>query len=280
MKRIISPSTIDGVIPAPSSKSMMQRCIVAALLAEGQTAIVNHSLCDDTRAAIKIAEQLGASVSIEQDVVRISGGFDPKEEVLHCGESGLAIRMFSAVASLHHAPIVLTGLGSLENRPIGMVEQPLSELGVKCETTNGFIPIRVKGPLKGGSAQVDGSTTSQFLTGLLMSLPVVHDDSELLVHNLKSKPYIDITLNVLNDFGIEVENQAYKRFFIKGNQQYKAREYEVEGDWSGAAFLLTAGALKGRVRVTGIQTDSSQMQTDIHLSSIVLASYYLRLPCL
>jgi 3-phosphoshikimate 1-carboxyvinyltransferase len=263
MKRIISPSTINGAIHAPSSKSMMQRCIVAALLGEGQTSIMNPSLCDDTLAALRIAEQLGAAVTLENDQVRISGGFNPREEVLHCGESGLAARMFSAVASLHHAPVTLTGLGSLKNRPFGMIEDPLSELGVECETTNGFIPVRVKGPMKGGRARVDGSTTSQFLTGLLMSLPVVNKDSELLVRNLNSKPYIDVTLKVLRDFGIEVENQVYTRFLVKGNQHYKAREYEVEGDWSGAAFLLTAGALNGKVKVTGIQKDSPQADRNI-----------------
>jgi len=241
----------------------MQRCIVAALLGEGQTSIMNPSLCDDTLAALKIAEQLGAAVNLENDQVRITGGFNPREEVLHCGESGLAARMFSAVASLHHAPVTLTGLGSLKNRPFGMIEGPLSELGVECETTNGFIPVRVKGPMKGGRARVDGSTTSQFLTGLLMSLPVVNKDSELLVRNLNSKPYIDVTLKVLQDFGIEVENQAYNRFLVKGNQHYKAREYEVEGDWSGAAFLLTAGALNGKVKVTGIQKDSPQADRNI-----------------
>ena len=258
MKRIICPSTINGVIRAPSSKSMMQRYIVAALLAEGDTWIKNPSLCDDTLTALGIAEQLGATVSMEQEVVRISGGFNPKEEVLNCGESGLGIRMFSAVAALHHSPLILTGMGSLESRPVGMIEQPLAELGVECETTSGCIPVSVKGPLRGGKARIDGSTTSQFLTGLLMSLPVVHTNSELLIRNLKSKPYIDVTLKVLQDVGIEVENQAYKRFLVKGNQQYKAGEYEVEGDWSGAAFLLTAGALNGRVQVTGIQPDSLQ----------------------
>ncbi len=263
MKRIISPSTINGAIHAPSSKSMMQRCIVAALLGEGQTSIMNPSLCDDTLAALRIAEQLGATVTLEKERVRISGGFNPKEEVLNCGESGLGIRMFSAVSALHHSPVILTGLGSLENRPVGMVEQPLSELGVECETANGFIPVRVKGPMKGGKARIDGSTTSQFLTGLLMSLPVVNKDSELLVRNLNSKPYINVTLKVLQDFGIEVENQAYNRFLIKGNQQYKAREYEVEGDWSSAAFLLTAGALNGSVQVTGIQPDSPQADRKI-----------------
>lgn len=258
MKRITSPSTISGVIHAPASKSMMQRCIVAALLADGQTRIKNPSLCDDTRAALIIAEQLGASVILEKEQVIITGGFNPKGEILDCGESGLAIRMFSAIASLHHAPIILTGLGSLESRPVSMVEQPLNKLGVECKTTNGFIPVRVKGPMKGGRVRVDGSTTSQFLTGLLMSLPVLHDDSELLVHNLKSKPYINITLKVLDDFGIEVENRAYEHFLVKGNQQYRAIEYEVEGDWSSASFLLTAGALSGRVRVTGVQKDSYQ----------------------
>lgn len=263
MKRIISPSTIAGVLRAPSSKSMMQRSVVAALFAKGQTTIANPSMCDDTQAALRIAGQLGASVLVENEQVRITGGFNPKDDLLHCGESGLAVRMFSVVASLHHAPVTLTGQGSLKKRPVGMIEDPLSELGVVCKTERGFIPIRVKGPLKGGRVRVDGSSTSQFLTGLLMSLPVVPEDSEILVRNLKSKPYIDLTLKVMEDFGIEVENQLHARFLVKGNQHYKAREYEVEGDWSGAAFLLTAGALNGRVKVTGIRMDSHQADRKI-----------------
>lgn len=258
MKRIIRPSTINGVIRAPASKSMMQRSAVAALFAEGQTVISNPSFCDDTLAALRIVEQLGATVTLENDRVLITGGFKPKGEVLQCGESGLAVRMFTAVASLHHTPLTLTGIGSLKSRPVGMIEGPLSDLGVDCKTEDGFIPVRVKGPLKGGRASVDGSATSQFLTGLLMSLPVVHDESEILVRDLKSKPYIDLTLKVLRDFGVEVENRMYTRFLVKGNQYYRAREYEVEGDWSGTAFLLTAGALAGRVKVTGIQKDSPQ----------------------
>ena len=258
MKRNVCPSVINGEIRAPSSKSMMQRTIVAGLLAEGVTGIENPSFCDDALAALRISEQLGADVQLGKDWVRITGGFSPRADVLDCGESGLGIRMFSAVASLHHSQIFLTGTGSLESRPVNMIEQPLKDLGVGCETTNGLVPIRVKGPIKGGKAEVDGATSSQFLTGLLMSLPFAANDSELLVKNLNSKPYIDLTIKVLKDFGIEIENRDYHHFIIKGNQQYKARNYEIEGDWSGTAFLLTAGALNGKIRITGIQPDSPQ----------------------
>ena len=267
MKKTISPSTITGEVRAPSSKSLMLRGIVAGLLASGETLIKNPSLCDDALSALKISEQLGAEVKLSSDLVRITGGFKPEEETLHCGESGLGIRMFSAVASLHNSTIQLTGSGSLENRSVNMIEKPLRELGVDCKTSNGFLPIHVKGPLKGGKASVDGSESSQLLTGLLMSLPVVSENSDLFVKDLKSRPYIDITLKVLSDFGIKIENQDYRSFRIPGNQEYRAGEYVIEGDWSGAAFLLTAGALNGSVRVTGIQPES--LQADCQILSVL-----------
>ena len=254
----VFPSQVNGVVTANSSKSHMQRAIVAGLLARGRTVISNPSFCEDSKAAMNIAVDLGAKVEVEKNRVVISGGFDPVGNILNCGESGLGLRMFSAVAALSGKEITLVGQGTLKNRSVTMIEKPLTDLGVRVTLTQGKLPVTVRGPLIGGKTIVDGSLSSQFLTGLLMALPLAEKDSELIVNNLKSRFYIDLTNKVLKDFGINVINDNYEHFFIQGGQSYKKREYEIEGDWSGSAFLLAAGAISGEVEVENLDIDSSQ----------------------
>jgi 3-phosphoshikimate 1-carboxyvinyltransferase len=204
-------------------------------------------------------------LSIGEGDVLIEGGLHPTGEILNCGEAGLSLRMFSPIAALWHEKLTLTGEGSLLNRPINMLELPLENLGVNVSTTNGHPPLTVEGPLKGGKATVDGSISSQFLTGLLMALPKAPNDSHLKVENLKSIPYIDMTLTLLKTVGIDVRHTNYETFFIKGMQTYAfpGNEYCVEGDWSGAAFLLTAGAVGGTLMVMGLDTTSPQADRKI-----------------
>jgi 3-phosphoshikimate 1-carboxyvinyltransferase len=227
-------------------------------LADGYTVLRNPSFCDDSMAALDIARRLGAVIENKKDEVFIKGGFAPNEDHVNCHESGLCMRMFTPIASLHKSLITINGSGSLLRRPVGMVQDALLQLGVECKTNNGFMPVTVKGPLRGGTAMIAGSISSQLLTGLLMTLPLVKSNSQLMVDELKSKPYIDMTLRVLSDFGIEVKNRDYEAFNIPGNQKYHACDYRVEGDWSGAAFLLVAGALSGEVKVIMLQKESEQ----------------------
>ena len=250
---------ISGMVASPPSKSFMQRVVGAALLSDGITEIINPSFCDDSLASLEIAQDLGAEVLKKGNrLLRIKGGIRPVKRELNCRESGLCLRMFPALASLTSEEIILTGSGTLFGRPVGMIEKPLQALGVQCESQAGYPPLRLKGPLRGGKATVDGSTTSQFLTGLLLALPCAEGDSVLEVENLKSRAYIDITLKVASDFGISILNENYRRFYIKGGQKFRAREYSIEGDWSAAAFLLVAGALGGSVAVSGLELDSGQ----------------------
>jgi 3-phosphoshikimate 1-carboxyvinyltransferase len=258
MQRLVKPSDIKGTIKAPTSKSMMQRAVAAALLSDGYTRLRNPSFCDDSMAALDIARRLGAVVEIEKDEVLIKGGFAPNEDHVNCHESGLCVRMFTPIASLHNSPITINGGGSLLKRPIGMIHDALVQLGVECKTIKGLMPVSVKGPLHGGTAVISGSISSQVLTGLLMALPLVKSKSKVMVDDLKSKRYVDMTLQVLADFGIEVENVNYEAFNIPGNQKYRARGYCVEGDWSGAAFLLVAAALSGQVKVIMLPDKSEQ----------------------
>lgn len=263
MIKTIRSSIIKGNIPAPASKSMMQRAIAIATLAKGKSVLYNYTPCNDSDTALEIAEKLGASVSVSGTTVTIIGGLNPKTTELSCGEAGLGIRMFTPIASLCHKPITLHGEGSLKKRPVSMLEQPLTQLGAKIITTNGYVPITVQGPLQGRYADVDGSISSQMLTGMLIALPLAVNDTTLNVKDLTSKPYIDMTLDIVKDFGITISHDNYKTFSIQGNQKYNTCEYNVEGDWSGAAFLLVAGALGGEITVSNLRPDSLQADLQI-----------------
>ena len=258
MERCLEPSAIKGTLKAPASKSMTQRAIAAALLADGQSIIHNPSYCDDSLAAMSIAVGLGARVEPQVNELKINGSAILKEPKLNCGESGLAIRMFSPIAALYSAEIKMVGANSLKKRPMFMIEEALNQLGVKCTSSGGFIPLTIEGPIVGGYCEIDGSVSSQLLTGLLMALPLAAGNSEIRVNNLKGKPYIDMTIQILKSFGISVENRDYSLFRIQGNQKYIPQSYTVEGDWSGGAFLLVAGAINGQLCVRGLRSDSMQ----------------------
>lgn len=263
MERHLEPSALKGNIKAPASKSMTQRAIAAALLADGQSIIHNPSYCDDSLAAMSIAVGLGARVDPQVNELKITGSATLKETKLNCGESGLAIRMFSPIVALYPAEITLVGANSLKKRPMSMIEEALTQLGAKCTASGGFLPLTITGPINGGKCEIDGSVSSQLLTGLLIALPLANKDSEIKVNNLKSRPYIDMTIELLKSFGIRIENSDYSTFHIPGNQKYVPHNYTVEGDWSGGAFLLVAGAINGQIKVTGLRNDSRQSDMGI-----------------
>jgi 3-phosphoshikimate 1-carboxyvinyltransferase len=263
MERSVEPSSVRGEIKAPPSKSMTQRAIAAAILADGQSLLVNPSYCDDSLAAMSIAVSLGARVEPQPDKMKITGCGELKEKKLNCGESGLAIRLFSPIAALFDEEIIMTGAGSLKKRPMNMIADALNQLGVKCSATDGFLPLTIRGPLKGGHCEIDGSVSSQLLSGLLMALPLADDKSVIKVNNLKSKPYIDMTLGVLRDFGIMITNENYEVFRVPGQQKYNPVTYGIESDWSGGSFLLVAGAINGDINVGGLRTDSFQSDMGI-----------------
>lgn len=256
--QIIYPSVVSGTIAPPASKSVMQRAIAISMLANGTSHLYGYSSSNDSDAALKIAENLGAEVVVEGENVTITGGMNPKTMNLSCGEAGLGIRMFTPIASLWHESVTLQGEGSLKTRPVDVLEHPLRQLGVTISTNNGFVPVTVCGPMLGGFAEVDGSLSSQILTGLLIASPYAKKDVNLLVKDLKSKPYIDITVDMMRKFGVVVGTKGYEAYCIPAGQTYKAQDFVVEGDWSGAAFLLVAGAINGNVLVKNISMESHQ----------------------
>jgi 3-phosphoshikimate 1-carboxyvinyltransferase len=249
-----------GRVTVEPSKSMMQRAIAAALLCDGESCLRNISLCDDCAAGINVASALGAQISAPADnsFLLITGGLKAPSKELYCGEAGLCIRMYTPIAALLDTEVTLTGSGGLTKRPLSMTEAPLRALGAQVSTNNGLLPITVKGPLKGGEVTLDASISSQLLTGLLIACAKAEHDSVINVSSLASKPYIDMTLQVMDAFGAEYGREGYTRFIVPGGQRYQSRDYTIEGDWSGAAFVLVAGALGGPVTAAGLRTDSKQ----------------------
>jgi 3-phosphoshikimate 1-carboxyvinyltransferase len=260
---VVQRSKIHGLVEAPASKSHAQRVLAASLLASGTTRIIRPSRSEDALAAISIIKQLGAQVEDQGNLLIVRGGFRPAGNRLDCGEAGLSLRMFAPIAALSDQTMILSGSGSLLKRPVNMISEALTQFGVRCQNQDGFVPVWIRGPLKSGRATIDGSVSSQVLTGILMALPVVKGDSEVRVADLQSRPYIDLTLKVLKEFGVKAEHEGYSLFRIPGRQKYRATEVTVEGDWSGASFLLVAGALAGTVTVNGLDLSSTQADRQI-----------------
>lgn len=249
---------------------MMQRAMLAAALANGESIISNPSFCDDAAAAISVAQDLGAQVARCPEGMMVHGGGLPKKGTLNCNESGTCMRMVCAIAGLYEVGLKITGRGSLMKRPVGMVEGPLRALGAECSTNKGFPPIRIRGPMQGGRVVVDGSLSSQFVSGLLMALPRCREDSEVEVLGLQSRAYVGMTRFLANKFGVRIlSDDSMGRFTIRGGQAYSPGRYRVEGDWSGAAFMLVAGAISGCVEVRGLHPG---MQPDEGIKAALLSA--------
>ena len=255
----IKPSEISGRVEAPPSKSMTIRALAASSLCREEMEIRHPSFCDDGLAALDLVRALGASVEKARDGLVIRGSARDIRSELNCGESGLCIRMFAPIAALRDQPLTLTARGSLLRRPMGAIEAALVPAGVKCGTEGGFPPVYIHGPIRGGEMYLDGSETSQVLTGLLTALPCCEKDSLLHVNRLSSRPYIEMTMSLLSNFGIKIEATTdLAHFSIPGSQHYRGGSYRVEGDWSGGAFLLTAGAVAGQIAVDNLDQNSFQ----------------------
>ena len=266
MDKSVSAGCVKGIIAPPSSKSYAQRAIALALLSQGKSILRNIEFCKDTRSALSCIEALGAKVEIlDESTIAIEGGLRPLSNTLHVGESGLATRLFTPIASLWHEAITIQGEGTLLHRPMIMMIEPLRALGVEVRDGGGYLPIEVKGPIHGGEIEVDGSISSQFITGLLLSLPLAEEDTTLHVTSPVSIPYIDMTIDTARIFGIEIMQKEgdYTEFFIEGGQKYTPADISIEGDWSGASTILVAGAIAGEVTVKNISTLSKQADTAI-----------------
>ena len=247
---------LNGSVKAPPSKSMAHRALICACLA-GSGSVANLALSEDISATLSCMRALGARVSSEGNTVRIHG-FEPcREAVLDCGESGSTLRFLLPVAGVLGTEARFEGRGRLPERTYRALTDQMSLHGVKFDRESG-LPLSCCGRLGGGDYRLPGDISSQFLTGLLLALPLAREDSIIeLTSELQSRAYVDLTLSALERFGISVEADEC-RYRIAGGQQYCGKELSIEGDYSNAAFWLAAGALGGDVTVTGLDALSVQ----------------------
>ncbi len=273
MNIIITPSQVSGKIQVPPSKSSMQRACAAALITPGTTIIDNFGDSNDEKAAINIITKLGATINMSGNKMAITSNdfifqssFPEKNIIVNCGESGLSMRMFAPIASLFNYDITFTGEGSILKRPMNFFDEVLPLLDVQVHSNKGKLPVTLRGPLRPKNITVDGSLSSQFLTGLLFAFaksctaPV-----SITVKNLSSRPYIDLTISVLKDFGFHIDHQNYEIFTIHPRMPLQSHsiKYSVEGDWSSASFLLVAGGIAGDIKLNGADMDSCQADKNI-----------------
>jgi 3-phosphoshikimate 1-carboxyvinyltransferase len=264
LKAIIIPSDLKGNITAPASKSSMQRACAAALIRKGETVLSNPGISNDDKAALNIIQQLGATYEVAGDKIIIqSNGINAVGDFIDCHESGLSIRMFTSIAALSDKTIRMQGSGSLSKRPMDFFDKVLPQLGVEVKSNNGYLPLEIKGPLQPKNIMVDGSLSSQYLTGLLFAYAAVEaKDVSIRVKNLTSRPYVDLTLKVLEAFGLKVpQNRNYEEFYFADSKVYgqsSTIKYTIEGDWSGGAFLLVGSAIAGDVSIKGLDLSSTQ----------------------
>ncbi|EBD1880429.1 3-phosphoshikimate 1-carboxyvinyltransferase [Salmonella enterica] len=269
---------VDGAINLPGSKSVSNRALLLAALACGKTVLTNLLDSDDVRHMLNALSALGINYTLSADRTRcdITGNGGPLRASgaleLFLGNAGTAMRPLAAALCLGQNEIVLTGEPRMKERPIGHLVDSLRQGGANIDylEQENYPPLRLRGGFTGGDIEVDGSVSSQFLTALLMTAPLAPEDTIIRVKGeLVSKPYIDITLNLMKTFGVEIANHHYQQFVVKGGQQYHSPgRYLVEGDASSASYFLAAGAIKGGpVKVTGIGRKS--MQGDIRFADVL-----------
>ncbi|EQC0637841.1 3-phosphoshikimate 1-carboxyvinyltransferase [Salmonella enterica] len=269
---------VDGAINLPGSKSVSNRALLLAALACGKTVLTNLLDSDDVRHMLNALSALGINYTLSADRTRcdITGNGGPLRASgaleLFLGNAGTAMRPLAAALCLGQNEIVLTGEPRMKERPIGHLVDSLRQGGANIDylEQENYPPLRLRGGFIGGDIEVDGSVSSQFLTALLMTAPLAPEDTTIRVKGeLVSKPYIDITLNLMKTFGVEIANHHYQQFVVKGSQQYHSPgRYLVEGDASSASYFLAAGAIKGgTVKVTGIGRKS--MQGDIRFADVL-----------
>lgn len=245
----IKKSKLSGAVDIPGSKSHTIRAAVIASLADGVSVIRKPLVASDTLSGLHACKMLGVGVEDNGDwtIRGVAGVPRVPDNVIDVGNSGTTLYIALAVACLIDGCTVFTGDEQIRRRPAAPLIDALNALGARVESTrgNGMAPIIVRGPMYGGSITLDGSKTSQYLTSLLISCPLVKNDTHIEVHNLVEKPYVEMTLRWIREQGIEVQNENFERFYIPGNQRYKSFDKPIPADFSSATFFLCAAAING-----------------------------------
>ena len=254
-----SPFVPNGTVNVPPSKSDVHRAIICAAMANGVSRISPVALSNDIKATIGCIKALGADAVLENNVLTVDGTnmYKNKTALLDCGESGSTLRFFIPIAAVGNINATFVGKGKLPQRPIGIFTEALPKAGTVCKTEGG-LPLEIKGQLKSGIFEIPGNVSSQFITGLLLALPILEGDSEIVLTSpLESVGYIAMTIRTMKQFGVNIQ-ATEKGWHIKGGQSYKTCDYTTDGDWSQAAFFMVLGAVSGKVTVKGVAKDSTQ----------------------
>jgi 3-phosphoshikimate 1-carboxyvinyltransferase len=254
-----SPFVPKGTVNVPPSKSDVHRAIICAAMANGVSRISPVALSNDIKATIGCIKALGADAVLENNVLTVDGTnmYKNKTALLDCGESGSTLRFFIPIAAVGNINAIFVGKGKLPQRPIGIFTEALPKAGTVCKTEGG-LPLEIKGQLKSGIFEIPGNVSSQFITGLLLALPILEGDSEIVLTSpLESVGYIAMTIRTMKQFGVNIQ-ATEKGWHIKGGQSYKTCDYTTDGDWSQAAFFMVLGAVSGKVTVKGVAKDSTQ----------------------
>ena len=277
MKIKIKPSILNGKIEIPPSKSYSHRAVIAAALAENsrKSKIDNLKFSVDITTTTDIMENWGAKIKRFESALEIVGNDGrvvPKDKYVQCNESGSTIRFLIPIGITNENELIFDGKGKLVDRPLDSYYRIFSKQGIFYKNENGKLPLTVSGKLKAGNYEIDGNISSQFITGLLYALPLLDGDSKLTINkNLESKGYIDLTLEILKLAGIEIVNNDYKSFDIRGNQIYKPFDYTVEGDYSQVAFWIVAGIISANKdnEVKCLHVNKNSLQGDREIIEIV-----------
>ena len=267
----IYPSRLKGEVKIPPSKSMAHRAVICAALGNGISKITNVDYSDDIIATINGMRALGAIIEEKDGYLEVIGlnyeGLSVNrdfERVVDCNESGSTLRFLVPISLAFKGVTKFVGRGNLGKRPLKTYYDIFDNQGIEYRYLDGVLDLVVSGKLSSGTYEVEGNISSQFITGLLFTLPLLDGDSKIVITTeLESKGYLDLTISAMRDFGIEVVNNEYKEFIIKGNQQYISRDYRVEGDYSQGAFFLSADALGNEVTILDLKEDSLQGDREV-----------------
>lgn len=261
MNKIINPFKYNGSIKINSSKSIFQRALAISCFSKSEFTIVGDYNNEDTTTAIQICKKIGLDIKINKNELKVSGNISKDHENIEINsrESGLSTRIFSVLLSSFFSQTKINLEGTAKNRKFDF--SSLERLGIKIN--NSQESILIDGKIKSGIIKLNNQNTSQLLSALLITMPFLNGDSEIICKNLVSKNYVDITLEMLKSLGINILNKSYERFIIKGNQKLKKNKIVVEGDWSSAAFHFVGAAISGKVDIYGLNINSSQGDKEI-----------------
>lgn len=258
----IEPNFLRGKLNIPPSKSLCHRAIIGASLTNEESIIHNMIFSEDIVSTCEGMKILGSKIDRIDDSSLIIKGNKPlglNEETIDCSESGSTLRFLIPIALTHYSKVKFVGKGKLVSRPLDTYYKIFEKQNILYSNNKGNLPLTIEGKLKPGTYEIEGNISSQFITGLLFTLPLLDGDSKITITtNLESKGYVDLTLDILKKFDIKIINNKYSEFIIRGNQSYKAIDYRVEGDFSQAAFWLVGGILGEEIICTDLNMESLQ----------------------